>query len=170
MFPILHSAIVLTAVALYLSVVSANYAATCEDESLDGQNLVASCTADDGSQQSSTLNLNGCVASYDGDLNCPVNGGFAASCNVASCVLTGGEYMQCYCRNDQGNQTSSIVDLGLPYYGDVFWGAVFPGAQNLPYVLQIDSKLHLRQCKSQHIPVRAHYGDGKIVSPQVYHC
>ncbi|OSX63421.1 hypothetical protein POSPLADRAFT_1138977 [Postia placenta MAD-698-R-SB12] len=159
MSPILHSAMVLTAAALCLPIVFANYATTCEDESLDGQNLVASCTADNGSQQSSTLNLNGCVANYDGDLNCAVNGGFAASCNVGSCGLAGGEYMQCYCRNNQGSQTSSIVDLACHISGDVFWDAVFPGAQILPYVLQMDSKLHLTRVQaSAHSSSRTLWG------------
>ncbi|EED84853.1 predicted protein [Postia placenta Mad-698-R] len=112
MSPILRSIIVATAIALYLPVVSANYAGSCQDEYLDGQNLVATCTADDGSQVSSTLNLDDCVANYGGTLNCIPSGEFSYSCDVASCGLTGGEYMKCYCGNGKGGQTASIVDLG----------------------------------------------------------
>lgn len=112
MSPILHSAIVLTAVVLYLPVVFANYADTCKDEHLSGQDLVATCTAEDGSQQSTTLYLSACVANYGGHLACVVNGGFAETCDVGSCVLTGGETLQCSCGNGHHGHTTSTVDLG----------------------------------------------------------
>ncbi|EED84477.1 predicted protein [Postia placenta Mad-698-R] len=138
MSPILRSVIVATAIALYLPIVSANYAGSCQDEHLDGQNLVATCTADDGSQVSSTLNLDDCVANYGGTLNCVPRGEFSYSCDVASCGLTGGEYMECYCGNGQSGQTASIVDLAYYIYGGAFYSLVLLRALNLPYVLRMD--------------------------------
>ncbi|OSX63416.1 hypothetical protein POSPLADRAFT_1139039 [Postia placenta MAD-698-R-SB12] len=151
MSPILRTAVVAIAVALYLPIVSANYADTCQDEYVTGIDLVATCTTDDGSQVSSTLNLDNCVANYDGDLNCVPNGGFSASCDVASCVLTGPEYLECYCDNGQGGQTASIVDLGPSCHicGGAFCSVVFLRALKPPYVLQMN--LHVARTQvSEH--------------------
>lgn len=113
MSAILQSIVLTVAVLLWLQVVSADYTASCQQESLDGYYLVATCSMINKTQQQTAISLDNCIANYGGNLACAADGDFSGSCDVSSCILfQEGEYMQCSCGNGLGNQTSSVVNLG----------------------------------------------------------
>ncbi|KAH7907857.1 Cyanovirin-N [Hygrophoropsis aurantiaca] len=81
---------------------------------VSGNYLYATCRTDSGTQSSTSLNLDACIANYNGQLACAANGYFSGSCDTASCELAAEDIsvMECYCKNDSGSYVASLVDLG----------------------------------------------------------
>ncbi|CCM02471.1 uncharacterized protein FIBRA_04571 [Fibroporia radiculosa] len=94
------------------AVLAQGFAATCGSSGSEivGTTFYATCTTDSGAQQSTSINLDNCVANYNGNLACATNGGYGGSCSGCE-IVTGVQYMECYCTDDAGQQEASILDL-----------------------------------------------------------
>ncbi|KAH7903966.1 Cyanovirin-N [Hygrophoropsis aurantiaca] len=95
--------------------VAQNWYDTCQSTLpyVSGGYLYATCTTDSGTESSTALNLDACVANYGGQLACAADGDFTASCDSASCELAAEDIsvMECYCENGSGSEVASLVDL-----------------------------------------------------------
>ncbi|TFK49859.1 hypothetical protein OE88DRAFT_1736818 [Heliocybe sulcata] len=100
------------ALILQLQATGANFASTCTTGYISGDTFHSSCYNDAGQLVDTSINLNNCVANYDGQLTCVHgNGGYSSTCSGCE-IAAGIEYMECYCSNGSGGSPASIVDLG----------------------------------------------------------
>lgn len=102
-----------TSVLALLNIASANYADTCPGYAyISGTTFYTQCYNDAGQLVDASIDLNNCVANYNGQLACVHgNGGYSASCSGCE-IVQQPEYIECGCANEDGGYTDSIGDLG----------------------------------------------------------
>ncbi|EGN95706.1 hypothetical protein SERLA73DRAFT_186886 [Serpula lacrymans var. lacrymans S7.3] len=85
---------------------TSGFAASCSNIQLSGSVLDATCVTDSGSTTATAIDLNNCVANYDGNLACAPSGSYSSSCD--DCSLTDTTYLLCSCSgsSDGGDQPS----------------------------------------------------------------
>ncbi|KAJ8509263.1 hypothetical protein ONZ45_g8553 [Pleurotus djamor] len=97
-------------IALLPSAVNAEggFARTCTGYYVhDDHYLSANCADGSGGFKDSQIDLNLCIANYNGNLVCAENGGYGFSC--AGCGIRTGWYMVCGCRDMAGGYV--VADL-----------------------------------------------------------
>ncbi|KIM50845.1 hypothetical protein SCLCIDRAFT_110053 [Scleroderma citrinum Foug A] len=82
----------------------------CQYTSLSGSVLYATCQSSDGSDVSTSIDLNQCVANTNGNLFCSKNGNYSATCSGCGLSANAG-YLVCTC-NDY-NQAGQYADIEL---------------------------------------------------------
>ncbi|OBZ69390.1 hypothetical protein A0H81_10615 [Grifola frondosa] len=108
------------------------YAATCQNiEYFPEAGLEADCRNDGGNFVFTSLDLDLCVANYDGNLACAHNGAFSASCS--GCELSG-TVLSCTCGNGSGGSSFPTLDLNTciaNQNGFVLLEVIFAGLRRL---------------------------------------
>ncbi|KAF8609768.1 Cyanovirin-N [Ceratobasidium sp. AG-I] len=81
------------------------FSASCSNYYVSGYTLTATCGNGSGGTKTTSIDLNRCIANYNGNLACAANGGFGGSCS--GCGIRTGAYMICGCRPSG----TPIIDL-----------------------------------------------------------
>ncbi|KAH7908594.1 Cyanovirin-N [Hygrophoropsis aurantiaca] len=98
----------LSFVALSSFTFAQDFGAACTNSTLDGTTLNAMCETDSGANITASINLNNCVASYNGTLTCSQTGNYSTTCSACEYGI-GPLQMVCMCYD--GNATYPDVSV-----------------------------------------------------------
>ncbi|QRV73814.1 CVNH domain protein [Ceratobasidium sp. AG-Ba] len=97
------------------AIAGGGFSASCSGYGVSGTTLTANCSDGKGGSRWSSIDLNRCIANYNGNLVCAANGGFGGSCS--GCGIRTGAYMICGCRGGSNPTPIANLDDCVANYG-----------------------------------------------------
>ncbi|KAG9124072.1 hypothetical protein FRC07_012968 [Ceratobasidium sp. 392] len=91
---------------------------SCPSFYMRGNNMLyAKCGNGHGGHKDTSIDLNKCIANYNGNLACAKNGGYGGSCS--GCLIHTGTYMRCHCGPHNGTPTIDLNSCVANYDGNL---------------------------------------------------